>query len=213
VSGKALMQPQKTDRMIDEDDILLAEEPDPRARELGERIRSMRRALKLTLAQLAERIGVSIGTLSQTERGLGSPSVRILYDLAAVFSVSPAWLIDPGNAPVKGAENPFIVRASQRRPFVNSNGMLKELVSPTGITKFNGFYVEMEPGASSGDKPYTHLGEEIAYVISGTIELELDDKIYILNVGDCFGFPSTSPHQFRNIGSGRAAVFWVNTRS
>ncbi|MET1029115.1 MAG: cupin domain-containing protein, partial [Dongiaceae bacterium] len=196
-----------------EAEMLSAEELDPRARELGERIRAMRRGLKLTLAQLAERIGVSIGTLSQTERGMGSPSVRILYDLAAVFSVSPAWLIDPGNAPAKGTENPFIVRASQRRPFVNNNGMLKELVSPTGITKFNGFYVEMEPGASSGDKPYTHLGEEIAYVISGTIELELDDKIYILNVGDCFGFPSTSPHQFRNIGSGPAAVFWVNTRA
>jgi transcriptional regulator with XRE-family HTH domain len=186
---------------------------DPRARALGERIRTLRRSMKLTLSQLAERVGVSIGTLSQTERGLGSPSVRILYDLATVFSVSPAWLIDPGSAPTPATQNPFIVRANQRQPFVKNGGMTKELISPTGVTLFNGFYVEMEPGAGSGDKPYTHFGEEIGYVVTGTVEMEIDGKVYILGAGDCFGFPSTFPHQFRNIGAGRAVVFWVNSRA
>lgn len=196
-----------------EDDIPVETDIDPRARALGERIRTLRRSMKLTLNQLSDRIGVSIGTLSQTERGLGSPSVRILYDLAAAFSVSPAWLIDPGSAPVPAEENPFIVRANQRQPFVKNGGMTKELISPTGVTQFNGFYVEMEPGAGSGDKPYTHFGEEIGYIIAGTVEMEIDGRMYILNAGDCFGFPSTFPHQFRNIGAGRAVVFWVNTRA
>lgn len=219
MSGKTLVKTGKSRQAAKTEEAEVAalptDEPsaiDPRARDLGERIRTLRRAMGLTLTQLADRIGISIGTLSQTERGLGSPSIRILYDLSAVFEVSPAWLIDPGSRAQRD-DSPFIVRADQRQLFVNSDGLRKELMSPRGVSQLNGFFVEMEPGAGSGDKPYTHAGEEIAFVTAGTIELEIDGKSHVLNEGDCFGFASSLPHQFRNIGSGRAVVFWVNTRS
>ena len=222
MSGKASVKTGKLRQMPGEEAVTAAvtmpetEEMsgiDPRARNLGERIRTLRRAMGLTLTQLADRIGVSIGTLSQTERGLGSPSVRILYDLGAVFEVSPAWLIDPGSSHARRDDSPFIVRVDQRQLFVDADGLRKQLMSPRGVSQLNGFFVEMEPGAGSGDKPYTHAGEEIAFVTAGTVELEIDGKCHVLNEGDCFGFSSLLPHQFRNIGSSRAVVFWVNTRS
>ena len=71
-------------------------EPTPNdAGDIGARIRTRRQALGLTLGYLSEVSGLSTGALSQIERGLVSPTVRTLYTIADVLSMSPAQLIDP----------------------------------------------------------------------------------------------------------------------
>ena len=45
---------------------------------VGQRIRELRRARKLSLETVAARTKLSIGFLSQIERGLSSPSLRVL---------------------------------------------------------------------------------------------------------------------------------------
>jgi CheY-like chemotaxis protein/DNA-binding XRE family transcriptional regulator len=49
---------------------------------LGNAIRDRRKALGLTLAQMAERTGVSLGYLSQIELGKNSASIETLYKIA-----------------------------------------------------------------------------------------------------------------------------------
>jgi ActR/RegA family two-component response regulator/DNA-binding XRE family transcriptional regulator len=49
---------------------------------LGHAIRDRRKALGLTLAQMAERTGVSLGYLSQIELGKNSASIETLYKIA-----------------------------------------------------------------------------------------------------------------------------------
>ena len=60
---------------------------------LGERIRHRRRAQKTSLKQLAESSGISIGLLSQIERGLSSPSLRVLASLADALKLGLADLV------------------------------------------------------------------------------------------------------------------------
>jgi len=62
---------------------------------VGRRLKELRRSRELTLAQLAERTGLSIGSLSQVERGLVSPTIRTVYAVSTALGVSPAWIIDP----------------------------------------------------------------------------------------------------------------------
>src|SRR5262245_51062896 len=59
---------------------------------LGQQIRALRKAQRLSLAQLAERSDLSIGNLSQIERGVRSPSVRSLQRLSECLKVSIADL-------------------------------------------------------------------------------------------------------------------------
>ncbi len=58
-------------------------------RRIGEKIREGRKSLGLTLAQLAERTGLSVGFLSQIELGKNSASVDTLYRIAMALSVQP----------------------------------------------------------------------------------------------------------------------------
>lgn len=175
---------------------------------LGARLRELRQARKLTLADLAAGTGISIGTLSQLERDLVSPTVRTLFTLGSALGVSPAWLIDPESG--GDVDAPFVVRADKRQPFLNTDGLKKDLISPVASKRLKGFYVVIEPGSGSGHAPYVHAGEEMGLVMSGVLELRIDDRIFVLREGDCFSFPSDHPHSFSNVGTNQATVFWVN---
>jgi mannose-6-phosphate isomerase-like protein (cupin superfamily) len=57
-----------------------------------------------------------------------------------------------------------------------------------------------EPGASSGRAPLSHEGEEGGLVLSGRLEVTVDDERRILGPGDAYYFDSRRPHRFRCVG-------------
>ena len=69
---------------------------------LGSFLRAQRNLAKLSLREMAERTKVSNAYLSQIERGLHAPSVRVLrsiaeaLDLSAEAILAHAGLVDPG---------------------------------------------------------------------------------------------------------------------
>ncbi|MBS9721437.1 cupin domain-containing protein [Tianweitania sp. BSSL-BM11] len=175
---------------------------------LGTRVRELRQARKMTLADLAAASGISIGTLSQVERDLVSPTVRTLFTLGDALGVSAAWLIDPSGD--EGRADPYVVPADRRQPFLRSEGLRKDLISPLASKRLKGFYLVIEAGSGSGSAPYVHKGEEIGLVMSGVLELVIEGRSRVLREGDCFSFPSGLPHSFLNVGTTQCVVFWVN---
>lgn len=63
-------------------------------RRIGEKIREGRKALSLTLQQLADRTGLSVGFLSQIELGKNSASLETLYRIARGLSMHPRDFLD-----------------------------------------------------------------------------------------------------------------------
>jgi uncharacterized cupin superfamily protein len=87
------------------------------------------------------------------------------------------------------------------------------LATPETEARYTGFIVTLEPNGSSGDGQYTHAGEEIGLVLSGSLILEIGEKTYRVNTGDSFAFPSSLSHRFYNDTSMDTVVFWINSRS
>ena len=77
---------------------------------LGNFIRTQRRLANLSLRELAERTNVSNPYLSQIERGLHEPSVRVIRSIAGALNLSAetllaqAGLLEGATAPADGAE-------------------------------------------------------------------------------------------------------------
>jgi quercetin dioxygenase-like cupin family protein len=63
--------------------------------------------------------------------------------------------------------------------------------------------VEIAPGQAS--PRHTHPGEEIIYVLEGTLEYEIDGKVTRVKPGDVLFVPAGTPHLARNPGTGRGA--------
>ena len=59
---------------------------------LGNAIRERRKALSLTLAQMAQRTNVSLGYLSQIELGKNSASIETLYRISLGLGIKLADL-------------------------------------------------------------------------------------------------------------------------
>src|SRR5713101_4501514 len=80
---------------------------------VGRRIRELRRARQLSLETVVARTDLSIGFVSQIERGLSSPSLRVLATLADVLGVGIAALF--GARPDDdGASGGVVTREAQR---------------------------------------------------------------------------------------------------
>jgi DNA-binding NtrC family response regulator len=63
-------------------------------RAVGTALRGRRMALKLTLEKLAKRAGITLGYLSQIERGRVSPSIETLYKISLTLGVGLAELFE-----------------------------------------------------------------------------------------------------------------------
>jgi transcriptional regulator with XRE-family HTH domain len=89
---------------------------------LGGAVRLRRQALRLTLAELAGRVGTGVGTVSDIERDRRSPSARLFVALAEALGLSLDELIrraktqagDGGAGRDPGGEEP--APRGRRRP-------------------------------------------------------------------------------------------------
>ena len=52
---------------------------------------------------------------------------------------------------------------------------------------------------------HTHPGEEIIYVLEGTLEYQIDGKPVTVKPGDVLFVPAGTVHSVKNIGSGNGA--------
>lgn len=180
--------------------------------EIGAGLRKLRRARGLSLEDLASRTSLSIGFLSQIERGLSSPTLRVLAAVADALDVGLGTLFPVGAA---GGQEPAatIVRRSGRSELqLWRSGIRKQLLTPHAEgSKLNVYIVEMERGAATGDELYTHHGEEAGLVMQGAMLLSIESESWTLQEGDSFRFLSSRPHRFANVADGETRVLWVNS--
>lgn len=80
--------------------------------QIGDRIRDARKRMKLTQAQLAKKVGMSQGALSELETG-ASEGTTLIATFAAVLGVNALWLETGRGDRAPGDEPPADVRRLQ----------------------------------------------------------------------------------------------------
>mgnify|MGYP000011730859 CR=1 FL=1 len=177
---------------------------------IGPRMRELRKAKGLTLKQLAERTNLSVGYLSQLERQDADPSVRSLNVIGTALGVGINWFF-PNPEEEADPERDIIVRGARRRALRFDSGVRDELLCPSLSGQLEMILTTFAPGANSGDALYSHKGEEGGYVVEGTLELTVENKVMILKPGDSFRFKSTRPHRYHNSGDTDTVLVWAVT--
>lgn len=179
---------------------------------LAQRLGDLRRQHGLSLQQLADRADLSIGTISQVERGLSQPSLRTVRKLANAFGLPTAYFFDAGSGAAE-AEDGIVIREGHR-PVMSFDGtdMTAWMLSPQDLEGLQFMLVHLQPGAMSGRRNYEHSGLDLGFVLSGTLNLEVEDRFYVLGPGDSFCFDSRRPHRFENCGKSECIVVYINTQ-
>jgi transcriptional regulator with XRE-family HTH domain len=179
---------------------------------VGQKLRLRRRVRRMSLNEVAERSGLSIGLVSQIERGISTPTIRSLTQICQALEMPMRWLFEGEDAEGGGDAN-VVVKVDRRRFMdLGSKGMVKELMSPDSIPGIQMMRIVIQPGGSSGESPYNHPnGAKCGTVVAGRFGLEVDEREYILELGDSFAFNATSRHRFWCVGSKPCEVIWVVT--
>ncbi|WP_296186743.1 helix-turn-helix domain-containing protein [Pseudomonas sp. UBA1879] len=176
---------------------------------LGERIRGLRKRQGLTLAELAKRSQLSVGYISQLERDLSRPSVDTLLKIGRCLGVNIQWFFST-KSDVSEADAGYVVRKESRQNIHYDDGIYDQLLTPSPSGQIEMVHSRFPPGAYNRTS-YTHEGEEVGYVLSGTFELWVGERHFQLAEGDSFRFSSQEPHRYGNPGDSDAVVLWVIT--
>ncbi|WP_339583454.1 helix-turn-helix domain-containing protein [Aquabacterium sp. G14] len=177
---------------------------------IGEDIRGLRKAKRLTLAELASRINRSVAYLSKLERNLTKPSITELKALSVALGVKINFFFHEPEAR-DPSERRIVVRKADRRRLNFADGITDYLLSPTLEGPLEVLLSVFEPGATSGNDPYVHDGDEAGVVVSGSLELWVGEDHFTVEAGDSFTFKSSLPHRYRNPGEVETRVIWILT--
>lgn len=170
---------------------------------LGASLRERRQQLGLTLRQVGDETGLSVGFISQLERGMTAPSLSSLYALARALRAPITTFFAPPE------RSPGLTRGDGRPVFSLGGPAYEQLTSAFPGSMLRGMVVHYAP-QSMGEQS-AHPGEELMVVLNGRLEIELDGATERLGSGDSFHFSSRRPHRICNRSDGTTTVLWCGT--
>jgi len=175
---------------------------------IGERVKKLRKEIDMTLVELSEKSGVAVASLSRIENNkmTGTLESHIAISNALGINISDLY---QGLAADKKA--PVVQTSSDRTDvFVHDNKSVSEMLTSKVLEKkMMPVLIKVEPKGATHKEETKRGIEKFIYVISGKVEAVVGDNTYALNESDTLYFDSSSPHYFKNVGTGEARIVCV----
>ncbi|MDR1738922.1 MAG: cupin domain-containing protein [Candidatus Symbiothrix sp.] len=160
-------------------------------KQIAERLKGLRDALELSPEAMAERCHTTVAEIVRYESGKVDIPMSFLFDVAQQFNLATSTLIS-GDEPRMNSY--FLTRAGKGKSVERSKAYkYQALASGFKKPQAEPFEVKVEPS----DQPIhlnRHVGEEFNYLLEGRMQLQINGKDLILNVGDSIYFDSSLPH-------------------
>lgn len=172
---------------------------------VGALIRGRRRQLSMTLQELCNVAGISVGYLSQVERDQATPSLGTLAHIARGLDVPIDYFI------ATTSMEDGLTRATGRSRFsVDGSSVIYERIAAdfTGNV-LSSFILHIPPGYRS--ETVSHEGEEIMFILEGQIASRLEDDEMVLSAGDSLHFRGNRLHSWSNDTDTVARMLWTGT--
>jgi transcriptional regulator with XRE-family HTH domain len=177
---------------------------------IGAKVAHARQERGWSLAQLAQRAGLSPAAVHKVEKSGMTPTIASLMKIASALGKSVSYFVEEPATP-----DVSVVRAEDRQPvYTSKQGLdLRNVSGRYGPFQIAGAEAIAAPGADSGPTPMNHPGEELVIVHEGAMEFTVDGQVYELDEGDSIHFRTKLPHSWRNPTDEPARLTWLVVRS
>jgi len=172
---------------------------------IGKKIKELRTKYNLTQEELANRLELTKGYISQLENDLTEPSISTLEDIVLALGTNLGDFFNDEkelNKVVYKKEDYFV------KENVGSN--ITWLVTNSQKNHMEPIMVTIQPKCQT-DIDYPHEGQEFGYVLEGEVLLCIDKKTYRLKKGETFYFDSAKNHYLKNVKDKICKVIWVSS--
>ena len=181
--------------------------------DLGQAVKAFRSHQGMSQRELARLAGVTPSTISQIESNHVFPSLPALYRIAENLSVEVASFFKPR---IAGPRDIFSSDESVRiiRSDLDKNSIeIAQLTPPDLDLPMDAFLITFLPGKRLNSHFMVHKGPELGHLVSGRLELVLDDRAQDMSAGDTIFLGNDFPSQWVNPLTEPATLFWVNMRT
>jgi transcriptional regulator with XRE-family HTH domain len=179
--------------------------------EIGAKVAKARAERGWSLAQLAERSGLSTAAVHKIEKSGMTPTIASLMKVAAALGKSVGYFVEE----VEATRPVTVVRRDGRsRLYTSKRGLeLQNISGRYGPFWVAGAEAHVDPGADSGPEPMSHPGEELVLLLDGRMTFTIDGSVYELEAGDSIHFRTVRPHSWANADESRPArAVWLSIR-
>ncbi|WP_430625805.1 helix-turn-helix domain-containing protein [Streptomyces sp. NBC_01264] len=179
-------------------------EDDTSERRIGAGIRRRRRALDLTLAEVAARSGLSSPFLSQIENDRARPSMRSLQRVADALDTTAVQLLAAAETPrrvdiVRADADPGLDAGLGSGPGAGPDPTAR--VRPLVRGQHQMHALEFT-GDHDAERAFRHRNDELMYVADGSAEVEVDGRTHRLGRGDTLYLTGGVEHRWRALEPG-----------
>ncbi|MGN1141367.1 MAG: helix-turn-helix domain-containing protein [Oliverpabstia sp.] len=164
----------------------------------GKKVINYRRKNHMTIQELAQKTELSTAIISQIERGIGNPTIKVLNDLANVMGITLSELLKED---VKNSD--LILRSEDR--IISYMGQEKKqmmcnlLVDSPLHTSLDVSMLTLAAHCESVDGLMSHLEEESLFVVEGEVYIVFSsEEEYLLRKGDSIRIMPEQLHMLRN---------------
>ena len=173
---------------------------------VGARIKKLRKQRQMTLKELSEYTGLSIGFLSSFEREVTSPSLQNLKTIAEALGTTITDLIS-----VEKQER-VLLRKGETKVIDFPQYNLTVTYIDFGITPPIYEIIVINPGKPAESNEARHVYDECCSIISGQMALEMAGEFYYLNEGDSVYIKKNVKHSIYNRTDQPCVSYWVYLR-
>ncbi|MBE6668297.1 MAG: cupin domain-containing protein [Ruminococcaceae bacterium] len=187
---------------------------DIKLKQIADRIRELRIVTGLSIAEMAEKTGLSESEYEACENGTRNLSIAFLYHCVLIFGVDMSDILE-GKSPklrsyalTRRGEGQKIEEAHHMVGYNLASGFRNRIALP--------LYMDMKyhEGAENEDiELVTHEGQECDIVITGQMKIRIGEHTEILNPGDCIYYDSGTPHGMVAVGGADCSFYAIVLRN
>ena len=181
---------------------------------VGEKIKSLRETREISVAELAERTGLSVEQIERIENNIDIPSLAPLIKIARALGVRLGTFLDDQDEmgavvcrkqETADATISFSNNAVDARTHMHYHSLSKSKAD----RHMEPFIIDIEAVGDAGYELSSHEGEEFVYVMEGTIEVCHGKKKYVIEAGDTIYYDSIVPHHLHGYQGQAAKILAV----
>ena len=176
---------------------------------LSARLKALRQDRGISQKALARGVGVTPSTISQIEGNLIYPSLPALVKMAEILAVDVSAFFQeqtdrPRQAVFKAAD-----QATSISDHAPEGVAVQRLLPQTFNAGAKAYLITIQAAAAIDRHFLAHKGEEIGYLLSGRLEVTLQDRIHALAGGDLVYLTVDTPTNWINPSPEPACFLWL----
>ena len=170
--------------------------------DIGEYIKRIRKSRKITLQQMSEATGLSVGYLSLMERGMNNPTISNLHKVCKMLNTTLADLF------TNLEENRTCVKKNERKIIIDVPGSIRYEAVTEGKRPINCTCVTIYD--NNDHEIGKHISDEHGVVLQGSLSITIEGVTYDLEEGDAIYIPVGSRHSLRKTSECDCISIWTS---